>query len=101
MLKDSGGIRFPLGRATDKPPRAAIVGVMHSRLHLTGYGQRCQVETVFSMIDQRLGSAVNARSYWSQCRGLMLKALVHNTLILWHRFRGPLQSKAGLVLPAR
>ncbi len=35
------------------------------------------------MIKRRLGSAVNARSYWSQCRALMLKAVAHNILILY------------------
>jgi hypothetical protein len=34
------------------------------------------------MIKRRLGSAVNARSYWSQCRALMLKAIAHNILLL-------------------
>jgi len=32
---------------------------------------------------RRLGSAVNARSYWRQSRALMLKAVTHNVLILY------------------
>jgi len=28
-------------------------------------------------------STVNARTYWSQCRALMLKAVTHDTLILY------------------
>jgi len=35
------------------------------------------------MIKRRLGSAVNARTYWPQCRALMLKAVTHNILILY------------------
>jgi len=52
---------------------------MSQRLHLTCYG----VETTVSMIKRRLGSAVNATTYWAQCRALMLKAVAHNILILY------------------
>ena len=72
-----------IGRPTDKPPTGYYRRLMSQRLHLTCYGQRWQVETAFSMIKRRLGSAVNARSYWSQCRALMLKAITHNILILY------------------
>jgi len=71
-----------VGRSTDKPPTGHYRRLMSQRLHLTSYGQRWQVETTFSMIKRRLRSPVNARSYWSQCRALMLKALAHNVLIL-------------------
>jgi hypothetical protein len=56
---------------------------MGRRIHLTDSGQRWQEETVFRMIKRRLGSAVNARSYWSQCRALMLKSIAHNIFILY------------------
>jgi len=72
-----------IGRPTDKAPTGYYRRVMSQRIHLTCYGQRWQVETTFSMIKRRLGSAVNARSYWSQCRALMLKAVAHNILILY------------------
>jgi hypothetical protein len=72
-----------IGRPTDKAPTGYYRRLMSQRLHLTQYGQRWQVETVVSMIKRRLGSAVNARSYWSQCRALMLKAIAHNILILY------------------
>jgi len=72
-----------IGRLTGKPPTGYYRRVMAERIHLTGYGQRWQVETTFSMIKRRLGSAVNARSYFSQCRALMLKAVTHNILILY------------------
>jgi len=45
------------------------------------YGQRWQVETVFSMIKRRLGECVNARSDRRQRRALLLKAIVHNILV--------------------
>src|SRR5436190_1319649 len=46
------------------------------------YGQRWQVETVFSMIKRRLGEATGARTYHSQCRALLLKVVTHNILIV-------------------
>lgn len=72
-----------IGRPTDKAPTGYYRRLMSQRLHLTCYGQRWQVETVGSMIKRRQGSAVNARSYWSQCRAMMLKAVTHNILILY------------------
>jgi hypothetical protein len=72
-----------IGRPTDKAPTGYYRRLMSQRLHLTCYGQRWQVETTVSMIKRRQGSAVNARSYWSQCRVMMLKAVTHNILILY------------------
>ncbi len=72
-----------IGRPTEKPPTGYYRRWMSQRLHLTSYGHRWQVETVVSMIKRRLGSAVNATTYWSQCRALMLKAVTHNILILY------------------
>jgi len=46
------------------------------------YGQRWQVETVFSMIKRLLGAALKARKYHSQCRELHLRAIAHNIMIL-------------------
>ena len=72
-----------VGRPTKKAPTGYYRRLMSQRLHLTSYGQRWQAETTISMIKRRLGSAVNAKSYWSQCRALMLKAIAHNVLILY------------------
>src|SRR5205814_4949442 len=47
------------------------------------YGQRWQGETVFSMIKRRLATAVQGRTYWSQCRELWLLAITHNLMILY------------------
>ncbi len=46
------------------------------------YGQRWQVETVFSMIKRNFGSALRAKRYWSQCREMMLMALTHNLAVI-------------------
>jgi len=72
-----------IGRPTKKAPTGYWRRWMSHRIHLTSYGQRWQAETTISMIKRRLGSAVNAKSYWSQCRALMLKAVAHNILILY------------------
>jgi hypothetical protein len=46
------------------------------------YGQRWQTETVNSMIKRRLGSALRARNYWSQCREIILRVITHNVMIV-------------------
>ena len=55
---------------------------MKARLHLTRYGQRWQAETVNSMLKRLLGSALRARSYWSQYREMLLMAITLNVMIL-------------------
>ena len=46
------------------------------------FGQRWQVETVFSMIKRNFGSALRARKYWSQNREMMLLVLTHNIAVI-------------------
>src|SRR5262249_26701648 len=46
------------------------------------YGQRAQAETGFSMFKRRLGSVVRARSYWAQCRELLLMAITYDLMLL-------------------
>ncbi len=72
------------GRPTNKPPSGRYRRHMKQRLNKDygGYGQRWQGETVFSMIKRRLATAVQGRSYWSQCRELWLLCLTHNLMIL-------------------
>jgi hypothetical protein len=72
------------GRPTDKPPAGRYRRQMKRRLHkgYGGYGQRWQSETVFSMIKRRLATAVQGRTYWSQCRELWLLTITHNVMIL-------------------
>ena len=66
---------------------------MKQRFPKKQYGQRWQVETVFSMIKRRLGAALNSRTYWCQCRALMLKVITHNIMIICYVLWGFLQSK--------
>jgi hypothetical protein len=71
---------------------------MKQRLTKTygGYGQRWQVETAFSMIKRRSATAVQSRTYWSQCRELWLLAITHNVMILYG-CAGFLQSRSGVI----
>ncbi len=55
---------------------------MSRQLNKTKYGQRWQIETVNSMLKRLLGSALRARTYWSQCREISLRALTLNIMIL-------------------
>jgi len=71
-----------IGRPTDKPPAGYWRRQMKSRLHLTRYGQRWQVETVNSMLKRLLGSALHARTYWNQQREMFLMVLTLNIMIL-------------------
>lgn len=71
-----------IGRPTPKPPSGYWRRQMKSRLHLTRYTQRWQVETVNSMLKRLLGSALRARTYWSRCREILLRGLTLNTMIL-------------------
>ncbi len=76
-----------IGRRTDKPPTGRYRRLMRAYFRRPKrrrrYGQRWQVETVFSMLKRRLGARVNARSDRRQRRALRLKAVVHNILILF------------------
>jgi Transposase DDE domain len=73
-----------IGRPTSKPPSGHYRRRMKRRLgkDYGGYGQRWQVETVFSMIKRRLNASIAARYYWSQCREVMLLVLTHDLMIL-------------------
>jgi len=72
------------GRPTTKPPTGRYRRQMKQRLNKDygSYGQRWQAETGFSVVKRRLGSAVNGRSYQSQCRELMLFVLTYNLMII-------------------
>src|SRR5258708_11272722 len=87
------------GRPTAKPPTGRYRRRMKQRLNKDygKYGQRWQAETGFSMFKRRLGSAVHGRSYWSQCRDLLLMAITYNLMLL-HAIRGFLQSRTRFVL---
>jgi len=78
------------GRPTTKPATSPLRRLMQrhfatdaSRRRIK-YGQRWQVETVFSMMKRNLSDAIDAREYWSQCREMLLLAITHNIMILLH-----------------
>ncbi len=77
-----------LGRPTFKPATSELRRLMQrhfateasrKRIH---FGQRWQVETVFSMIKRNLDHAVAARSYHAQNREMLLLTITHNITIL-------------------
>jgi Transposase DDE domain len=76
------------GRPSEKPPAGRWRRWMRAQLRRfkAKYGQRWQTETVNSMIKRRLGSALRARGYWSQCREIILRVITHNVMIV-ARFR--------------
>ena len=70
------------GRKTSKLPSTKWRKIMATRFNKKLYGQRWQSETVNSMIKRNLGSCLRAKSYWSQCREIMLRLLTHNVMIV-------------------
>lgn len=70
------------GRPSEKPPVGKWRRRMKRGLDRKKYGQRWQTETVNSMIKRRLGSALRAWSYWSQCREIILRVITHNVMIV-------------------
>jgi hypothetical protein len=55
---------------------------MKQRFDKAKYGQRWQTETVNSLIKRLLGSALRARTYWSQRREIILRVITHNVMIV-------------------
>jgi transposase len=86
--RDTHGIRTfipaKIGRPTNKLPSGPYRRRMKQRLnkHYGRYGQRWQAECGFSMFKRRIGSVVNARSYWTQCEELFLKAITFNVMLM-------------------
>jgi hypothetical protein len=74
-----------IGRPTTKPPVGYWRRTMLRVLPQSRYGQRWQSETVNSMLKRLIGSALRARSYWSQCREIVLRSLTLNVMILRRR----------------
>ncbi len=70
------------GRPTTKPFRGKYRRLMQEDFDRETYGQRWQVETVFSMIKRNQGEALRSRTYWAQNREMMLKVLTHNIGII-------------------
>lgn len=74
------------GRPRHSGARNAIGGRWRRQLHRSfprrTYGQRWQIETVFSMIKRRLGSALRSRRPYALNREVMLRAITHNLMII-------------------
>ena len=87
FARDKHNIRSTIppkhGRPTTKPFRGKYRRLMQRRFNHRTYGQRWQVETVFSMIKRNLTDTLNAQTYWAQCRELNLLAITHNIMIVW------------------
>lgn len=73
-----------IGRPSPNPPSGRYRRQMKQRLNKDygQYGQRWQAESGFSMFKRRVGSTVNGRSYWSQCRDLLLMAITYNIMLI-------------------
>jgi len=67
---------------TPKPLRGKYRELMRTNFDQKRYGQRWQVETVFSMIKRNQGECLHAITYWARNREMMLKVLTHNIAIL-------------------
>lgn len=89
LARDELGIQSLIPAEHGRPPAGEPGGryrkQMKRHLHESRYGQRWQVETVYSMIKRLSGEVVNARTYWRRCRLLLLKVLTHNITILRQR----------------
>lgn len=70
------------GRKTVKLPSTHYRRLMATRFNRKAYGQRWQAETVFSMLKRNLASFLRARTFWSQCREIMLRLFTHNVAIV-------------------
>jgi len=86
LAREQHGIRSTIppkhGRPTTKPFRGQYRRLMQQRFNRRTYGQRWQVETVFSMIKRNQGDVLRSRTYWSQNREMLLKVLTHNIGII-------------------
>jgi hypothetical protein len=70
------------GRPTKNRLKGYWRNYMRTRLNKSKYGQRWQIETVNSMMKRLMGSALRARTYWSQSREICLRVLALNIMIL-------------------
>jgi hypothetical protein len=88
FLRTACGVRSSIppriGRPTLKPPTGYYRRKMKAYLKRHGsttYGQRWQVETVFSMIKRNFGSSLSTHSTHGRYRELALRALCNNIAI--------------------
>lgn len=80
------GIRTLIPATRGRPTTKRLKGYwrqrMRTRFNHVKYRQRWQIETVNSMLKRSLGSALRARTYWSQSREIQLRVLTHNIMII-------------------
>lgn len=86
LARDTLGMRTTIpptrGRPSQGPPAGKYRRLMKRRFNRRAYRRRWQVETVFSSMKRRQGSAARGRSYWARCRDLWLAVLTHNIMML-------------------
>lgn len=85
--REAHGIRMVIpathAKRSDRLPRRGFYRrLMRTCFPVELYRQRWQVETVISMLKRNLGSCLRARTYWSQCREILLRLLTHNIMIV-------------------
>jgi hypothetical protein len=75
------------GRPRHSGARNAIGGRWRRQLHRSfprrTYGQRWQIETVFSVIKRRLGSALSSRRPYALNREALLRVITYNLMLIW------------------
>ena len=85
LARDDLGLRTAIPRTRGRPSASLPTGryrrLMTRRFPRRPYRQRWQVETTFSTMKRRLGSAVRGRSYRARCRDLWLAVLTHNLML--------------------
>ena len=67
---------------TDNLPKTKYRRKMKENFDHERYGQRWQVETVYSMIKRNLADTIMSRSFQPQCREISLLAITHNLMIV-------------------
>ena len=72
----------PRSDGKPRPVRGRYRRLMKQRFPKKTYGQRWQIETVFSMLKRNMGAALRARTYHSQNREIRLRVLTHNLAVL-------------------
>jgi transposase len=86
FARDTNNIKCTIppkhGRPSTKPFLGKYRRLMQQEFDNETYGQRWQVETVFSMIKRNQGDALLSKTYWAQNREMMLKVLTHNIAIV-------------------
>ena len=86
LLRRDLGVRSIIpptrGRPTTRPATGHYRRLMQTRFPKKRYGQRWQLESCFSQDKRRFGSSIEGHTYWSRCRKLLLRVLVHNVAII-------------------